>query len=174
METLFRTIHGSNLYGLAHENSDEDYYTVLANRPRRRSRYAKQTIVDNIDSMVVDLSTFTRYADLGVPQALEAMFSSYAEIDLIEDYRLSYRANMANARDRYTRTIKSFALNDDFKRRRHAFRLCLNLIVLMDTGRFNPRLSPQEAIRVSAWAGRENYLELLKGMMPCEAGIDQV
>lgn len=168
METLFKTIHGSNLYGLAHENSDEDYYTVLANRPKRRSRYAKQTIVDGIDSMVVDLSTFTRYADMGVPQALEAMFAPTAEIDVIEEFRWHYRANLPNARDRYCRTIKSFALGDTFKKRRHAFRLCLNLTELMERGRFNPTLTPIEAARITDRAGRHNYLQLLEGMMPCE------
>lgn len=114
------------------------------------------------------MSTFTRYADMGVPQALEAMFSNCAEIDLIEDFRLSYRANIAEMRNRYVRTIKAFALHDEFKRRRHAFRLCLNLTEAMDTGRFNPRLKEEDALRITLDADRLDYLEVLERMMPCE------
>lgn len=168
MDILFRTIHGSRLYNLANEHSDEDYFTVLANRPKRRARYAKQTIIGEIDSLVMDLSTFMRYCDMGVPQALEAMFSPFPEESKIEDLRWAYRPNLANMRDRYVRTIKAFALSDDFKRRRHAFRLCLNLTEAMDTGRFNPWLMPTDAARITMRAGRMDYLEILERMMPCE------
>lgn len=77
-ETLFKTVHGSRLYGLSHANSDEDYYTVVTKRPsdtrfgrQTRARYAKQKINGNEDSMVVDFGTWVEQCRSGVPQALE-------------------------------------------------------------------------------------------------------
>lgn len=167
MDVLFRTIHGSFLYGLGHAGSDQDFYTVIANKPRHRKKYAKQTIHDGIDSMTVDLSTFRVYCDMGVPQALEAVFSPFAGIDHIADFRRSYRVDTGAMMERYRRTIKSFSLGGDFKRRRHALRLCLNLTEALETGRFNPRLSQSHATAITIGAGlEEDYFDVLERMMP--------
>lgn len=153
MEVLFKTVHGSRLYGLAHENSDEDFYTIISKPPVDRSygrqhkaRYAKQTIIDGEDSVVLDFGTWIEQCKSGVPQALEAMFSNMAVEDHISDFRRSWRAGN-DTYDRYFRTIKSFAMsdNDPFKRRRHSLRLALNLNELGRTGRFNPTLSKEDA-----------------------------
>lgn len=153
MEVLFKTVHGSRLYGLAHAGSDEDFYTVIA-KPQRdtrfgkqtKARYAKQTILDGEDSVVVDFGTWVEQCKSGVPQALEAMFSDMAVVDNIAEFRKSFRAGSGVA-DRYFRTIKSFSYSDrdPFKRKRHALRLALNLNELGQTGRFNPTLSPEWA-----------------------------
>lgn len=141
---LMRTIHGSRLYNLHSENSDYDYYTVINTKRTRRAKYAKQSIVGNRDSVVVDLGTFMMLCDKGVPQALEAMFSPVAEFDRLSALRNGYRAG-GRARDTYQRTIDNFLLSDDPKRHRHALRLSINLRDILWYGRFNPRLSEIQA-----------------------------
>lgn len=160
---LLRTIHGSHLYNLATPKSDLDYYTVIPTVPRKRKRNAKQVIHNNIDSMTIDFSTFRVYCDMGVPQALEALFSPVAEVDLIADFRNCYRIDTAATVGRYRRTIKSFSFGE-FKQRRHALRLCLNLTEALATGRFNPRLPEEEARIISDVAGwsDDRYFELLE------------
>lgn len=155
MTTLFKTVHGSRLYGLAHAGSDEDFYTVLAKKPylgkgQGKARYAKQTIVGAEDSMVVDFGTWVEMCKSGVPQALEAMFSGMALTDEIEDFRASFRVG-TEVYERYMRTIKSFALSEDpgFKKKRHALRLALNLAEMGATGRFNPTLSEADATYIT-------------------------
>lgn len=152
-ETLFKTVHGSRLYGLAHAGSDEDFYTVVTKTPvdtrfgrQTRARYAKQTINDGEDSMVVDFGTWVEMCRSGVPQALEAMFSDMAIEDRIADFRRGFRVG-TEVYERYYRTIKSFALAEDdtFKKRRHALRLAFNLRDIGRYGRFNPTLDPDTA-----------------------------
>lgn len=148
-KTLFRTIHGSHLYGLAHEGSDEDYYEVVADNPTVQTRYSRQTIRDGIDTTLVDLSTWLHYVDMGVPQACEAMFSTKADIDLLGDLRASYRLT-SQSWDRYLRTALSFVANiEDFKRVRHGVRLALNLYSIRERGRFDPTLTPGEIERIN-------------------------
>lgn len=151
-EVLFKTVHGSRLYGLAHAGSDEDFYTVVTKKEankfgkQTKARYAKQTIIGDEDSMVVDFGTWVEMCKSGVPQALEAMFSDMVLEDRIEDFRRGFRVG-TEVYARYYRTIKSFALaeDDSFKKRRHALRLALNLNELGRTGRFNPTLSEADA-----------------------------
>jgi hypothetical protein len=142
MEILFKTIHGSHLYGLAHENSDTDYYTVVSKVKTARAKYNKHSIIDGIDSTVIDFGTWVEQCKSGVPQALEAMFSEKAEIDEIESFRHGFRVG-TQVWDRYLRTIKSFALHEDnlFKKKRHALRLACNFQHIRRYGRFNPTLS---------------------------------
>lgn len=142
-EIIFKTVHGSRLYGLDHENSDNDYYVVLADTTGRVKPH--QTIVDKIDTMSLGLAEFDKLAHKGVPQVLEAMFSRKVTGDPIEAYRKAYRASDPEVIRTYFRTIKNFSLSDDFKRRRHAARLVLNLNEMLKTGRFNPTLSPAQA-----------------------------
>lgn len=160
MEVLFKTVHGSRLYGLAHENSDEDFYTVVSKAVRptnvyrqERARYAKQSIAGSEDSMTVDFGTWMEMCKSGVPQALEAMFSDMAIVDRIEPFRKSFTAGPA-VWPKYLDTIKSFAYaeRDSYKRKRHALRLALNLSEMSRTGRFNPTLSPAHAAMITKWA----------------------
>ncbi len=152
-EVLFSTPHGSHLYGLATPTSDRDFYTVVTRLPHvahngTKARYAKQTIKGQDDNFVIDLSTFMLLCEKGVPQALEAMFSQVPTEDRIADLRRQYRVGTA-VLPTYLRTIKSFMLAGDFKRRRHAFRLALNARDIADSGRFNPTLTPSRAEYVS-------------------------
>lgn len=143
MEVLFKTQHGSHLYGLNHADSDEDWYTVVAPVKRKRYKYSKQSIVNGVDSMTVDLPTWLRLCDKGVPQALEAMFAPNPAVDKLTALRYSYRAG-GEVRKTYARTIANFIEEGSFKRRRHALRLALNLRDLLGSGRFNPVVKPHE------------------------------
>ncbi|UMO76295.1 nucleotidyltransferase [Streptomyces phage Tomas] len=150
MTVLLRTIHGSHLYGLAHAGSDRDIYEVVATKRTRRKRNIKQTIVDGVDKTVVDMSTFMNMVDECVPQALEALWTPVAEIDKINEFRTQYRVNRAKMREVYIRTALNFAKNDDYKRRRHAVRLLLNLGTAMEFGKFNPELSGMDKLIINA------------------------
>lgn len=172
-EILFQTVHGSRLYGLAHANSDNDVYTVVTKKPytgrgQGKARYAKQTIVDKEDSMVVDFGTWVEMCKSGVPQALEAMFSQMPIVDKIGSFRAGFRCG-TEVYKRYFRTIKSFALSEDegIKKRRHALRLALNLNELGMTGRFNPTLTPADAWWVTNMAHKTH--EDVYGLALCTA-----
>lgn len=151
MEVLFKTPHGSRLYGMAHESSDEDWYTVVVKPPTKKKRYSTHKIVDNDDSVVVDFGTWLELCRKGVPQALEAMFSGMAVTDKVPALRAGFRVG-TEVYDTYLRTIKSFAYGEGYKQRRHALRLALNLRDIREYGRFEPTLTAQEAKDISARA----------------------
>lgn len=164
-EVLFKTWHGSKLYGLANENSDDDFYTVVTKKPvdtrynrQTRARYAKQKITGGEDSFVVDFGTWVEMCKSGVPQALEAMFSDMViGDDRIADFRNSFVVG-TEIYNRYFRTIKSFALSEDdgIKKRRHALRLALNLRDAARYGRFNPTLSKEDADYITLMATKSH------------------
>lgn len=143
MEVLFKTPHGSRLYGLHNDNSDYDWYTVVSENPTNRKRYARQTIVDQTDSFVVDIGTWLQMVSDGVPQACEALMSRVPVVDKITELRESY-VLPPSISERYLRTVKSFALSDTYKSKRHATRLALNLRSALAYGRFNPTLNDLE------------------------------
>ena len=140
MHILFKTIHGSRLYGLNHKDSDEDFYTVVDKVKTSKSRYAKQTIIDNEDSMVVDFGTWLNSCTKGVPQSLEAMYSNMPIVDEITAFRSGFRVG-TEVYGTYLRTIKSFIMTDEFKTKRHGIRLAFNLNSIRQYGCFNPSLN---------------------------------
>lgn len=166
MHVLFKTIHGSRLYGLHHADSDYDYYTVVDKVKTAKARYSTQTIVDSQDSLVIDFGTWVDLCTKGVPQALEAMFSPVPEVDDIADFRRGFRVG-TQVYDTYLRTIKSFALAEGYKRKRHALRLALNMAELGRSGRFNPRLSDEDVKYISAMAHKSH--EDVYGLAKCIA-----
>lgn len=153
---LFKTVHGSRLYGLSHADSDYDYYTVVEKVKNRKATYSTHTIVDEVDSVVVDIGTWVEFCKKGVPQALEAMFAQkpHVQTDRIADLRNGFSIDAPNGEilDRYLRTIKSFALQDDFKHKRHSLRLALNMNSLREYGRFNPTLSRLQVALINSLA----------------------
>lgn len=152
-EVLFTTVHGSRLYGLAHAGSDEDFYTVVSKVSSKKARYARQSIVDGVDTMVVDFGTWMEQLKFGVPQALEAAFSDMATGDHIAEFRNDFRAG-SQVWPTYLRTIKAFSYSDDnpYKRKRHALRLAINLREMRECGRFNPTLTENDAKFISRMA----------------------
>jgi hypothetical protein len=163
-EIIFTTIHGSHLYGMAGPNSDMDTYVVTNSNAR-----AKQKVFGGEDSVRIGWKHFVEYAFSGSHQSLEAMFSPRKvwnpDFKWLATYTNSFYATGPDVISKYERTIKSFAHADDFKRRRHACRLWLNLQDLRKYGRFNPVMTPEQI----AWAtevatsdiGRDDLYRLL-------------
>lgn len=141
---LLKTIHGSRLYGLHHEDSDWDWFEIYGYDKFR----GKQTIQAGDDRTRTSYDRFMLYAEKAVPQYLEAMWSTKAEFDNMPFDRFSYRPNMTTVRDTYMRTIKAFWIEgwetDSFKKRRHAIRMALNLRQMHECGRFNPTLTDEQ------------------------------
>lgn len=151
MKILYKTIHGSRLYGLAHENSDWDYYTVVDKVKNKKAKYATHRIIDGVDSVVVDFGTWVNLCQKGVPQALEAMFSEQAEIDLIPEFRAGFVAGTNF--EAYRGVMKTMAMEfDDFKHKRHVLRLGYNLHDVARDGRFNPTLGIEKVELINMYA----------------------
>jgi predicted nucleotidyltransferase len=159
MTVLLRTIHGSHLYGLAHDGSDKDIYEVVETKRTKKKRNIKQTIVNGVDKTVVDLSTFMHMVDECVPQALEALWTPVAEVDKIHEFRTNYRVNRAKMKEVYIRTALNFAQRDDIKSRRHAIRLMLNLGAALEYGKFNPQLSNMDKFIINSSMGETGAYE---------------
>jgi hypothetical protein len=142
MATIFTTPHGSRLYGFAREDSDYDRYTVTDSLRLK----ARQTVVRTnggreIDHVRIGFNGFLIKALGGSHQSVEALFSPLKDWNEEFEYLKPFIDNMvvcgAPVYAKYERTIKSFCFGD-FKRRRHAVRLSLNLAALREVGRFNP------------------------------------
>lgn len=138
---IFSTIHGSRLYGFAHEGSDYDRFTVVEGKAR-----ARQRTNGSDDHVTMGLSTFLDLANSGSHQSVEALFSTLKEWGPAGEMYAPMLSQMrvfgpaVNAK--YSRTIKAFCFGD-FKRRRHAVRLKLNQNELARTGQIrNVTLSP--------------------------------
>lgn len=141
---MYRTIHGSRLYGLEHEGSDWDWYIVFGGKVKpKHEKYGNQ------DVFALGFDSWVEHLDKGVPQAFEALYSPVADVygwnaKMLQSY---YRPNIAAVTRTYQRTIKSFSMGD-LKQRRHAKRLEINLRTMYEKGRFNPRLSASEMLIV--------------------------
>ena len=164
---MFRTVHGSRLYGLNHAASDDDFYQVINRSTSGKKKFARQNIAGNDDTMTVNFSTFSAMANEGIPQSLEAMFSAQSlGTEYFEAYRKSFRVDINSMRKVYRRTIANFACGD-FKRRRHALRLAFNFDEATYSGRFNPQLTPEQITFVNEQAeDLEAYLPRLLEIFP--------
>jgi hypothetical protein len=145
---IFETIHGSHLYGLAHAGSDRDVARVTTSTATKARHHngAEQ------DTMTIPWGVFLLRIQQGSHQALETLFSPYKHwakeySDLIP-YVESYRVTGSEVFAKYERTITKFCYGD-FKRRRHAVRLSLNLRDLRRGGRFDPELDEDQIQHVN-------------------------
>ncbi len=159
MNILYKTISGSRLYGTAHPNSDWDYYTVVDRVPKKKAKYHTHSIIDGLDSNVLDFGTWILECQAGVPQALEAMFSRRPEFDRLSEFRAAFRGGTETRA--YTGMMKTMCMEhpDSFKHRRHQLRLGLNLQDLRETGRFNPTMSNHEIAWASNFAMENDMAE---------------
>lgn len=154
MSILLNTVIGSHLYGTSHSQSDYDYYVVTSNNyivdGVTKQVKATQIIVNGVDTTTLPLSKFMRMADKCVPQALEAMFSTKATVDVFKDLRENYYINPINMLETYTSTINSHVIRgfyqEDLKAKKHAIRLALNLRDALQHGRFSPELSEEDKV----------------------------
>lgn len=153
---LLKTVVGSHLYGLNHAGSDYDLFEVYG-----WDKFRGKQKVGEIDHTRQSYDRFMTYCAKGVPQYLEAMWSRKAEVDEMPFNRFTYRPNLAETRDTYMRTIKNFWLagweEDDFKRRRHAVRLWLNLKAMERKGLFDPTLHAGQVLFVNRHANNERF-----------------
>lgn len=146
MDWIFRTIHGSHLYGTAHPRSDRDIYTVVPGDARTRHQVNEAEGTDNV---VVSWDRYLELVRTGSHQAVEALFSPFQEWNpdhqALRPFLLSHRVYSPEVEDKYSRTIWAFC-HGDLKRRCHAVRLAWNLKSLRAIGRFNPRLSVSDIV----------------------------
>ena len=152
---LLHTVHGSHLYGLNHDSSDLDYYVVVEDSENKITK-ATQKIVDGVDTTIIGYGAFMEMCFKGVPQALEAMFSSKATIDEFKAFREAYKAGGAGLTDVYLRTIYNFSKDTrrgGTKYKKHAVRLTLNLNSILTNERFNPTLTSDEIAIVNSLPG---------------------
>jgi hypothetical protein len=125
---------------LSHEGSDLDIYEVVSDRWGTKAHCCKQSILGGVDKTTVSLSTFIEQAQQGHPQALEAMYSTKADVDMIYSLRSSFVANPYLMESKYTRLIRYLDINKP-KQLRHAIRLSMNLETYKANQRFNPTLT---------------------------------
>lgn len=147
-DLIFRTIHGSRLYGLDHTGSDWDHFEVRKTRAAKAHHTVKVDDRGNTyDTVVMGIQHFLDMALSGSHQSVEALFSGRKmygpEWETFGPLLNGLVITGPTVFDKYERTIKSFSYGD-FKRRRHAVRLSYNLYDLRSEGYFNPHLTPTQ------------------------------
>lgn len=149
---LFKTVHGSRLYGLSGPDSDWDFYEVVEKVPSKKAKFSLHKIVGSKDTKTFDFGTFSEQAKAGVPQALEAMFSTKATVDRIGDFRRAFV--YAGGYGNYLGTINHLYEDhpDSYKHKRHMLRLAVNMKGLRHHGRFDPTLTPVQVALVNSLA----------------------
>jgi hypothetical protein len=165
-EVIFTTVHGSHLYGLAHEGSDHDIYEVREGTTLTLHQRIRD---DGTDIVTGTLEAFTRRALTGSHQSCEALFSPVKVFgpgmrEKYGAYLDGFRVTGGDVFAKYERTIRKFCYGD-YKRRRHAARLHINLRELRRDGRMMPALN-EDSIRwctltAEAWSGDDLVGRLL-------------
>jgi len=161
---LVAVIHGSHLYGMANLDSDIDHYVVydFTNKNWRPKKQTIHKITQEKDFTRISLENFTEQCYKGVPQALEALFShpnqwieySSEWLTLSEELRsrITTQNSLNSILDAYKRTATNFAREDNFKKNRHALRLCINAKQLKDYRWMSPTLDAKEIERINTYA----------------------
>lgn len=162
---LFRTVHGSRLYGLAHENSDQDLFVVTDSESIRSAH----RMDGPVDTVTLGMHEFLRKVAGGSHQSCEALFSPYQEWTAAGAAWRPHLAGIvvggADAFAKYERTIKKFSFGD-FKKRRHAVRLAQNLGELRRSGQFNPAMTGIQIAEANDLATRLFDAELAQYLLP--------
>lgn len=156
---IFETVHGSHLYGFAHEGSDVDLFRVT-DSTRMKSIHKYE---DGIDVTEMGVYQFMELAYSGSHQSVEALFSRQ-KVWYSDKYRSWIEGSFIRGPevyDKYSRTIKKFSFGS-FKKRRHAARLSRDLYQLRKFGRFNPELKPFEITLSTEYATLFEGDELLR------------
>lgn len=151
-QLIFRTVHGSRLYGFEHANSDYDYYEVYEGD----GRHLHNSIIGDVDTVRGSLEAFVTRAMSGSHQSCEALFSPVKEWAPGMEakwgaYINGLRVCGGDVFAKYERTIRKFCYGD-FKRRRHAFRLLGDMNELRRNGRFDPMMYMWEVKYATALA----------------------
>jgi len=149
---LLRTIHGSHLYGLNTATSDRDFYEIYDYPWQRyRPRKQNQQVIDKHrhDTTMISLERFTDLCIKGVPQSIEVLFTDSSKwlghdeswYHKSNEVKSIVADNIPTVLETYKRTAWNFFLPNNFKKNRHALRLCLNALDLKTKGFFNPTLT---------------------------------
>lgn len=172
-QVIFETVFGSHLYGLAHENSDNDSYRVVSHLGGRRKNKTKHIIAEKEDVFTIDLKSFLNEAHFGHPQALEAMFSTQASESPYSAYFRNFRVSMPVMHASYEERI-IVESRGSLKQRRHALRYALNFREAVKCGGFfNPTLSAEDAAWVMEMSSSEHYCEAIRSVFPYEITLDE-
>lgn len=142
MELLLSTPTGSRLYGTAHDGSDYDTFEVYTGKKKMR-----QLIQGDQDRIRASYDQFFKGLSVGVPQYLEALWSPLHTVNRVPWLTAGFVPDYGATTSRYLRTIKSFWLSEQgalYKRRCHAVRLYLNLLDLLEHGKFCPVLTEKQ------------------------------
>lgn len=141
-DVIFATVHGSYLYGTAHEKSDVDFYVVVSGGKGNQKKYE-----DDTDVIVINVEDFfARFWD-GSHQAVEALYSPYAVwnnqsyyLSLLKALRPSWSAFMRKclsaSKSFRERAIEGEKGNPE-KLNRHADRLEESAVAMLE-GRYTP------------------------------------
>lgn len=165
-EVIFTTVHGSHLYGMATPQSDRDVFIVTTSTSTHATH---KTYPSGVDVCRVGLDTYLRRIFEGSHQSVEALFSPFkvwgdsAHAEMMKPYLAGMRITGRAVFEKYERTIRKFCFGD-FKRRRHAARLTLNLADLRLEGRFSPVMTEfekQYANTLAEYEGEELWKRLI-------------
>lgn len=163
-KVLLQTTHGSKLYNLNHEASDDDIYIVTEHGPARQ----KMSTIDGVttDIFIIGLDAFLEKVGKGTHQAIEALNSPVKEVaPEYASFFAGIRTYSTLIEETYDRTIRTLAKGDTFKKRRHACRLAVNLLELRKYGRFNPSLSDEQVKLVNELASNEDLISAIAEFM---------
>ena len=108
-DVLMATVHGSWLYGTAHEHSDTDLYVVVDN-----VRTKQHVNPDGLDVMRINTAAYFEQLSHGAHQAVEAHYSPYRVINTNHPWARMLMHTVPSARD-FVR--KSLSASTAFRRR---------------------------------------------------------
>lgn len=148
---ILKTVTGSRLYGFSHAGSDFDYYQVTMGAGK-----SGQVIKDGIDTVTITFPSFCQHVAKGVPQAMEALYSTVKDVH--PSYAMLFSGMEPDQNElirTYRRTIRHFVLMDTDKHRRHAMRLAINLAEWWEFGSFNPTIDPTLVAEITEYAKSE-------------------
>lgn len=162
---IFTTPHGSHLYGLAHEGSDNDSMIVYGDtRPAKHRKHGDQDVIH------VGVYALIEMAQSGSHQFAEGVMSQKKiwHDETWRPYIEGLQLPPAQIGEKYERTIKKLCFEDSFKLRRHAVRLWCNLsdMRIHSGGRFDPTLNKGDVLFVSKLAKDYRDRELRQILLP--------
>ena len=106
---LMATVHGSWLYGTAHEQSDTDLYVVVD-----AARTTQRVDADGLDVMRINTAMYFEQLATGSHQAVEAHYSPYRVVNTTHPWARMLLHTVPSARD-FAR--KSLSASTAFRRR---------------------------------------------------------
>src|ERR1044072_5779127 len=124
------------------------------------------------DELRISLDRFEHLCYMGVPQAVEVLYSPPESWIVVDDRWDGIAAEIKNnlpdhlpkVLDTYRRTALNFYKGDQ-KRQRHAFRLILNAEELKASGEMHSRLTPAQIESVNKLVGAFDSEDKFKDMM---------